>query len=119
MAGIAGGAGKKLLAWIRWVLAPEGEVGPGYCQKTCGGSTCNECPRPRLLPENLEAVNVFHGCETQWKYAGRGVRVGLDYSAVEAMMRIRKTRDRATVFRKLQVMETEVLNIDAERINET
>lgn len=118
MASLAGGAGKKLIAWVRWVFAPEGQPGPNYCKEACGGLTCKECPRPGLLPENVEAVNLFHACETQWQYAGRGVRVGLNYAAIEATMRMRETKDPQTVFEKLQILEWEVLNIDAKRAND-
>ena len=95
-----------------------GKPGPEYCKLACGGLTCNSCHRPNLLPENIEAVKLFHVCETQWQYAGRGVRVGLDYVAVDAVMRMCEIKEPGVVFEKLQILEWEVLTIDAERNND-
>ena len=45
-----------------------------------------ECPRPRLLPCNHDAVDAYMACRTQWNYAGMGVRVGLSYTGVAAAL---------------------------------
>lgn len=63
-----------------------------------------------MLPENWEAVQLFLKCATQWRTSGlSGIRTGLDYPSVEAVMRITGVRDRPDVFWRLQLIEDEVL----------
>lgn len=59
-----------------------------------------------VLPENWEALQLFLKCATQWRHAGMtGVRTGLDYPSVEAVMRITGVQDQADVFWRLQLIE--------------
>lgn len=91
-------------------------IGPDYCRKACddhrdSGLTCNECPRPTVLPANVAAVNVFNRCGTQWKRHPNGKISGLDYPGVETVMRRRGVADENHVFDKIQIMEEEAINI--------
>lgn len=63
-----------------------------------------------MWPENWPAVELFLGCATQWRVDGMsGAVLGLDYQGVEALMRIRRVRDRAALFDDLQIMERAAL----------
>ncbi|MGN2393356.1 DUF1799 domain-containing protein, partial [Pelomicrobium sp. G1] len=68
-----------------------------------GGAEPETC---EVWPENWPAVELFLGCATQWRVDGMsGAVLGLDYQGVEALMRIRRVRDRAALFDDLQIME--------------
>lgn len=56
-------------------------------------------------------------CATQWRYAGMdGIRTGLDYAAVESVIRMTiPESDRTAVFEGVQIMEYEALSVFAER----
>jgi hypothetical protein len=71
-------------------------------------------PEPEIYPENHEAVKVFGACQTQWRVSFAGA-VGLDYAALEAVMRIRQVEDQADCLWRVQIMEAEVLTALAER----
>lgn len=79
-------------------------------------------PEPALVvwPRNREAVAVFVSCATQWRWlAGMAgaARLGLDYPALEAAMRlcgVPRSR-RADCFARVQVLERETLAIDAQQ----
>ncbi len=63
-----------------------------------------------MWPENWPAVELFLACATQWRVDGMsGAVLGLDYQGVEALMRIRRVRDRAALFDDLQIMERAAL----------
>lgn len=67
-----------------------------------------------VWPENMEAVELFCVLANQWRaIAGfAAVRfLGLDYAAVEAVMRMRNVRqkDRARLFSDIRVMEAAAL----------
>lgn len=59
-----------------------------------------------MLPENWEALNLFLQCSTQWRHAGMtGIRTGLDYPSVEAVIRMTGVEDPAGTFSQLQQIE--------------
>lgn len=73
-----------------------------------------------VWPENWAAVQVFLSLSTQWRLlslstiaSARIIQTGLDYSAVEPVMRLMciKPRRRAALFEQLQVMEQAVLDV--------
>lgn len=69
-----------------------------------------------VLEENWEAVQVFLRCATQWRYAGmEGKITGLDYAAVESVMRMRGVHDTADTLDRLRVMEGVALRALKER----
>jgi hypothetical protein len=60
-------------------------------------------------PDNWPAVVLWMACQTQWRSAGAG-RYGLDYTAVDVVMRRRGMADEdGTAFAGLQVMEIAAL----------
>lgn len=62
--------------------------------------------------ENGPVLELFLACATQWRMDGMsGTVLGLDYPGVEALLRLRKVRDRAAVFADLQVMERAALEV--------
>lgn len=63
-----------------------------------------------VLPENWDAVLTFLKCATQWRYAGMtGVRTGLDYTAVDVVIRMSELADPAKTFSQLQTIESGAL----------
>lgn len=68
-----------------------------------------------VLHDNREAFEVFIGCQTQWRVGGMGTRTGLDYTAVEAFMRITQVRKRADVFGRVRLIELGALQAMSER----
>ena len=65
-----------------------------------------------VWPENWPAVELFCAVATQWRASFGGV-IGLDYTAVEAAMRMLRIKpaDRPDLFVRLQVMESEALAV--------
>jgi hypothetical protein len=69
-----------------------------------------------VLPENWDAVMLFLKCCTQWRHAGlAGIRTGLDYSAVDVVMRHTDIKDPQDAFWRLQQIESEALAALAEK----
>lgn len=78
-----------------------------------------EPPEPEAFevwPENGPALELFLAAGTQWRHDRNGP-TGLDYAAVEALMRLRRTRkrDRADLLADVQIMELAALAVWAER----
>lgn len=63
-----------------------------------------------VLPENWPALQVFLACSTQWRVSPAGRLIGLDYPAVESVMRLHRLRDRTRLFGEVQVIETGALS---------
>lgn len=64
-----------------------------------------------VLPENWPIVELFMTVQTQWRFTGMGGAVGLDYNAVDVVMRRLRMEDSdGALFRGLQVMEVAALN---------
>ena len=61
-----------------------------------------------VLPENWESVQMFMRCQTQWR-TGMAGPIGLDYGAVEWLLRLYGVEDHRTVLEDLQTMEAAVL----------
>lgn len=69
-----------------------------------------------MLPENWEALQTFLKCATQWRHAGmEGVRTGLDYLSVDAVMRITGVKDPSDTFWRLQLIENGALEAMADK----
>jgi len=61
-----------------------------------------------IWPEHVQAWHVFAGCGTQWRViAGMGgvVYQGLEYTSVEAVMRLHDVTDRARCMAAVQCLE--------------
>ena len=87
-----------------------------YCG--CDVGTCPQdasCPRPRLLPGNLPLVRAWHelAC-TQWRRGGMGQRTGLDYAAVQSVLRAFHPRAWKRLFAGIRVIERALLAVDSE-----
>jgi hypothetical protein len=67
-----------------------------------------------VLPENWEAVQMFVRCQTQWRTSMAGL-IGLDYGAVEWLLRLYGVEDPRSVLEDLQIMEAAVLSVIAKR----
>lgn len=59
--------------------------------------------------EHWDAVMVFLRCQTQWRMGGMGGPVGLDYGAVEWVIRLYEISEPRAVLEDLQVIEGAVL----------
>lgn len=69
-----------------------------------------------VFPDNWTALSVFTDLATQWR-VGFGGPTGLDYTAIEPVLRLRRVKRNqwAQTFDDLQVMETEVLKVFKEQ----
>lgn len=61
--------------------------------------------------DNVDALNVFLRLSTQWKVAGMGGFTGLDYLALEAVLRLTNTSSTPELFDDIQEMERAALPI--------
>lgn len=69
------------------------ELRADYCRSVCK-TPCDDCPRPRLLPEALEATYAYGVVSTQWNEGFSG-RTGLRYDACERALRTERRRIKA------------------------
>ncbi|MFP4146590.1 MAG: DUF1799 domain-containing protein [Halorhodospira sp.] len=67
-----------------------------------------------VWPENQEAYVLFQRCLTQWR-VGQDQAIGLDYTGVEAVLRILEVEDWQDAFDRLQVMEHAALSAMREK----
>ena len=72
------------------------------------GEPCEKALSP-VHPDNKEAWEVFIACSTQWEVS-RGLRTGIRYESVEAIMRLYKVRWPLDCFEKIRVLEAEELS---------
>ena len=68
-----------------------------------------------VWPENWDALIVFLASDTQWRYAPNGNPTGLDYTGVQVVMQMQVIDDMTTTFEGVQIMESEVLRVWAEK----
>jgi hypothetical protein len=67
-----------------------------------------------LLQQNWDTVMLFLSVSTQWRVGMSGL-IGMDYCAIEAMLRMKKKKITPSQFDGLQIMEREVLAALAEK----
>jgi hypothetical protein len=58
----------------------------------------------QVWPENWDTVEMFLRLQTQWRI-GMGGPIGLDYSAVEWLLRLYEVKDQRALLEDLQIME--------------
>lgn len=63
-----------------------------------------------MWEENWQVVEMFLRLQTQWRTSMSGV-VGLDYGAVQWMLRLYEVEDQRSMLEDLQVMEGAALNM--------
>lgn len=72
-----------------------------------------------LWPENVPAWHLWQQVQTQWRITassmGSAARTGLDYTAVEATLRLHRVRHPKRRFSELQAMERSALAAWAEQ----
>lgn len=55
-------------------------------------------------------MQVFVACDTQWRHVGMtGITTGLDYPALEAVMRMMAIDDTRDTFERIRTMESGAL----------
>jgi hypothetical protein len=66
-----------------------------------------------IWPEHEQAVGVFAAMLTQWRTAPMGGVVGLDYSALPAVLEMMSVprADWHEVFEQVRIMETEAVRV--------
>ena len=70
-----------------------------------------------VWPENMETVQLFLDCQTQWRTTAAGV-IGLDYGVVLSLASLTGATDPIGLLRDLQVMEmraVELINAEAKQ----
>ncbi|MDI3259472.1 MAG: DUF1799 domain-containing protein [Sinobacteraceae bacterium] len=83
-----------------------------YIERACA---VEEPVEIEVMHECRHAVEVFLACQTQWRVGGMGGLLGLDYSAVDTVMRILRTPDRPETFAGVRVIERAVLAAMSEK----
>lgn len=68
-----------------------------------------------VLPECWQAVEAFLLCQTQWRLAGMGSPIGLDYAGVQAALHLNGVAATTELFQDLRVMEHAAVEALAER----
>lgn len=63
-----------------------------------------------MWEENWQVVEMFLRLQTQWRTSMSGV-LGLDYGAVQWMLRLYEVEDQRSMLEDLQVMEGAALNM--------
>ncbi|WP_082877826.1 DUF1799 domain-containing protein [Methylomonas koyamae] len=106
---------KKLIEAARW-WATGGAAQAAQFSADCAALNIQlpdgfEQPATHFVvdPENWDTVMLFVSLGTQWRIGGMGDVIGLDYTAVDAVFRIRRIKNRASLFDGLQVMEEAAL----------
>jgi hypothetical protein len=74
----------------------------------------NDAKHFEVLPENWESVQLFIRCQTQWRTSMAGL-IGLDYGAVQWLLRLYEVEDHRFALEDLQIMEAAVLSVVAKR----
>ncbi len=67
-----------------------------------------------VMPDTWPAVTAFLACTTCWRWLGTPagpIRLGLDYPAVDIVLRRRRLSDPDGVFGDIQIMEQAALQI--------
>lgn len=64
-----------------------------------------------VFEENWPAVEIFLRLATQWRLGAMGGVFGLDYTAVEAVLRMLRTDNPREIFDSIQVMEYAALPV--------
>jgi hypothetical protein len=55
--------------------------------------------------DSWPSVELFAACATQWRVAPAGGLIGLDYSALRAVLQMRGVLDQETAFEDVRMME--------------
>jgi len=63
-------------------------------------------------PDNWQAVVLFSQLSTQWRWHETH-RIGLIYQEVHSLMRLHAVREKMDCFARIQIMEREVLDVEA------
>lgn len=67
-----------------------------------------------LWPEHREAYEIFGACATQWRVIagmGNAIHQGIDYTALESVMRMRGVEDQSTRFEQIRHIEAGALSV--------
>lgn len=105
---------------MRWLYADNGPAYCAACKATRRASTeCDECTRPEILPECVDAVMLFRAARTQWRRDADGALLGLEYPGVESAARAMGVEWSRDVFAQVSVLEAEALAISGEKRNPT
>ena len=64
-----------------------------------------------VMPDNVPALEVFLHLDTQWRVGPTGMPIGLDYGAVETVLRLMETEDGRSVFEDIRIMERAALDV--------
>lgn len=98
-----------------------------YCRSACGATVCADCPRPRVLPDALFAIDAFDAVSTQWQIGPTGRLLGLRYEGCAPALRMRRQQWRAmglsppsaaVVFEDVQVIELAQMQVMAAKAAE-
>jgi len=63
----------------------------------------------------MEAAALLISLDTQWNYSATGMRIGLNYAGVEAMVRLHDMKMDSETFSKIQILERELIVIGQEK----
>jgi hypothetical protein len=83
----------------------------------CGSCDYGPHKAPELMPENIEALELWNQVNTQWRAGAMGM-IGLDYSEVRTRARELDIDLSECVWRKIKALEGKILDKQYKTENE-
>lgn len=86
-----------------------------YCVNTCmyarkSSEACEECPRPSIYDDNVQAFELFMDCHTQFNYT-YGTPTGLRFEALDFAMRCQQIQPSPDLFERIKILELHYLEL--------
>lgn len=101
---------KKLISFAIWLSGID-RLDCKTCQATWadfdGVPPCKTC-RPKLEPDNAEAVKIYQQCSGQWIVSVNGI-IDINILAVIEVIKLKKVKDMDECLEKVQLIAIEVL----------
>ena len=87
---------------------PSCEVCEHFANKRGEGTPCDTC-YPEVRTENADAVDVFIQCMNQVRFAPNGKPLGIDYNALEIIIKRMGVYHKNKVFNQVLILEQEFI----------
>lgn len=88
---------------------PSCETCEHFAKKRSEDTPCGDCERLNCLPENEDAIDVFSQCMGHIRYSPDGKPLGIDYNAVEIVMKRKGVYFKNRCFEQVTILEREFI----------